>query len=434
MSTTNLYVVNGLPTYGKWGGPGWSAGELVPAGAHLTDAQKAVDGKDDLDRLFKAHDIAYDEAAKMTDPVAEAKAISDADMQLVVGMWLSGQLSDPLAEVHRIAAMDVFDKKLVLDVLGVAFNNVDNFLTGIQKLFHQAEITRSPLVLDLNGDGVSTVAISAGVHFDQNNNRFAELSGWVAPSDGLLVRDLNGNGQIDGGSELFGDNTLLANGQKAANGFISLAELDANMDDTVDATEAVAAGIKIWKDANQNGITDAGELFALNQAGVSSIATGYSAASSVDAQGNRHSQAGHYTAADGTIRAMDDVWFAVDTARTIEKDTVVVSAQIAALPDLAGFGNVHSLHQAMALDTTGHLQSLVEQFMAATDTASRKAITTQLIYAWAGVENVDPASRAASMIYGNVIGDARKLASLEALLGGRGIEMAANDRMWQVAA
>ncbi|MFA6971696.1 MAG: hypothetical protein WC208_09885 [Gallionella sp.] len=71
----------------------------------------------------------------------------------------------------------------------------------------------------------------------------------------------------------------------------------------------------------------------------------------------------------------------------------------------------------MALDSTGHLQSLVEQFMAATDVTARQAITTQLIYAWAGVENVDPASRAASMIYGNVIGDARKLASLEALLG-----------------
>jgi hypothetical protein len=86
----------------------------------------------------------------------------------------------------------------------------DNFLTTIQGLFHQAEITRSPLVLDLNGDGVSTIAMSAGVHFDQNNNRFSELSGWVAPSDGLLVRDLNGNGQIDGGSELFSNNTLLA--------------------------------------------------------------------------------------------------------------------------------------------------------------------------------------------------------------------------------
>jgi len=233
-----------------------------------------------------------------------------------------------------------------------------DFLSGIQKLFHQAEVlppppSYSPLVLDLNGDGVSTVAMTAGVHFDQNNNRFAELSGWVAPSDGLLVRDLNGNGQIDGGGELFGDNTLLASGQNAANGFASLAELDTNQDGTVDSTEATAAGIKIWKDANQNGITDAGELLTLNQAGVSSLATGYTATPTVDAQGNTLGLTGSYTTVNGTVRAMDDVWFAVDTARTVEKDTVAVSAQIAALPDMAGFGNVHSLHQAMARDNSG---------------------------------------------------------------------------------
>ncbi|MCX7192031.1 MAG: hypothetical protein NTY60_00095, partial [Proteobacteria bacterium] len=216
----------------------------------------------------------------------------------------------------------------------------NNFLTGIQKLFHQAEITKSPLVLDLNGDGVSTVAMNAGIHFDQNNNRFAELSGWVNKDDGLLVRDLNGNGQIDGGGELFGNNTLLANGQKAANGFASLAEVDANRDGKVDSTEAAAAGIKIWKDANQNGITDAGELLTLKQAGISSLATGYTVGSTVDAQGNTLGLTGSYTATDGTRHAMDDVWFATDTARTIEMDSVAVSAQIAALPDIAGFGNV----------------------------------------------------------------------------------------------
>jgi len=291
-----------------------------------------------------------------------------------------------------------------------------SFLNDIRNLFNQAEITRSPLVLDLNGDGVNTVATSAGIHFDHNNNSFSELSGWVNKDDGLLVRDLNGNGQIDGGGELFGNNTLLANGQKAANGFASLAELDTNQNGAVDSIEAAAAGLLIWKDANQNGITDAGELLTLDQAGVSSLATGYAASSTVDAQGNTHGLVGSYTTTNGDAWAMEDVWFAVDTARTIDKDIIAVSAQIAALPDIAGFGDVHSLHQAMARDTTGHLQSLVAQFMATTDTTTRQATATQLIYVWAGMENVDPNSRANS-VYGNSIGDARKLASLEALLG-----------------
>jgi len=74
----------------------------------------------------------------------------------------------------------------------------------LQKLFGQAEQTASPLVLDLNGDGVKALGISAGVYFDHDGNGFAQLSGWVSPDDGLLVWDRNGNGQIDDGSELFG--------------------------------------------------------------------------------------------------------------------------------------------------------------------------------------------------------------------------------------
>ena len=50
--------------------------------------------------------------------------------------------------------------------------------------------------------------------------------GWVAADDGLLVRDINGDGIINNGGELFGDQTLLKNGQKSAGGFQALADLD----------------------------------------------------------------------------------------------------------------------------------------------------------------------------------------------------------------
>jgi hypothetical protein len=55
---------------------------------------------------------------------------------------------------------------------------------------------------------------------------------------------------------------------------------------------------------------------------------------------------GSFTTSDGITRNMDDVWFGVDTARTQETDLVAVSADIAALPELAGMGNVASLRQA----------------------------------------------------------------------------------------
>ncbi len=54
---------------------------------------------------------------------------------------------------------------------------------------------------------------------DHNSNGFAEKSGWVGEDDGLLVLDRNGNGTIDNGKELFGDQTFLNNGSRAVNGF-----------------------------------------------------------------------------------------------------------------------------------------------------------------------------------------------------------------------
>lgn len=109
------------------------------------------------------------------------------------------------------------------------------------------------------------------------------------------------------------------------------------------------------------------------------LGTAYTNQSLTDAQGNKVLQAGTYTDANGVVRIMNDIWFAVDTARTKELNDVVVSAEIAAMPDLQGFGNVHSLHQATARDTSGNLQSLVSQFSKQSDPALRRELLTQII-------------------------------------------------------
>ena len=95
----------------------------------------------------------------------------------------------------------------------------DDIMDKLRALFNKTQLTISPLVLDLDGiNGTETINQSEGVHFDHDANQFAEQSGWVGKNDGLLVWDRNTNGQIDDGAELFGNHTVLANGQKAARG------------------------------------------------------------------------------------------------------------------------------------------------------------------------------------------------------------------------
>ena len=86
---------------------------------------------------------------------------------------------------------------------------------------HLAEantVAASPIVLDLNGDGVRTVAAAEGVSFDLLANGEAGQYGWVDRQDALLVRDLNGDGVINDGTQLFRTAPRLASGEAPSPG------------------------------------------------------------------------------------------------------------------------------------------------------------------------------------------------------------------------
>jgi hypothetical protein len=299
-------------------------------------------------------------------------------------------------------------------------NGIPDILESIKGKMGVASTIPSPIILDLDGDGVETTKVGTGTYFDHDANGFAESTGWAGADDGLLVRDLNNNGRIDSGRELFGSETLLKSGAKAANGFAALAELDlvangGNADGKITAADAAFATLKVWKDVDGDGYTSEGELFSLNAAGVQTINVGYATSTQIDANGNQHQQIGSYTTTTGLNRTATDVWFVTNRTDTLAEDWLEIPADIAALPDLRGTGNVYDLHQAMARDLA--LKDLITQFTQAGTSSGRDALLNSIIYQWAGVQDIDPASRAATQIYGNVIGDARKLEALEEFMG-----------------
>ena len=289
----------------------------------------------------------------------------------------------------------------------------------IGKLWEDAENSRSPLVVDLDGDGkIETVSTDGNVHFDFDSNQKIENSGWIGKNEGFLVRDINGNGQIDNGTEMFGNHTVLQNGKNAVNGFEALKDLDSNGNGKFDAEDDAWSQVKVWRDANTNGIVDSGELLTLEQAGIESINLKYDYQKEADENGNIEIQQGTFNRTDGTTGKVSDVWFDVDGTNTIlNEDDITIPDDIKNLPDIKGWGNVYSLHAAMALDETGTLKSLVEQYLAATDDNTKDTLLNDIIYHWAGVQDMDPVGRNPSQVYGNVLGDARKLEALEEFMG-----------------
>jgi hypothetical protein len=148
------------------------------------------------------------------------------------------------------------------------------------------------------------------VQFDLYGTGQPVQTGWVDASDGLLVRDLNGDGVIDNGGELFGEGTVLADGSKAHNGFEALAALDGNSDGVIDGSDAGYAQLLVWQDLDSDGQSDAGELKSLSDLHITSLSVGHEADGTLD-NGNLIGLMGSYTMADGSTRQLGDVWFSV---------------------------------------------------------------------------------------------------------------------------
>lgn len=138
-----------------------------------------------------------------------------------------------------------------------------------------AQKQSSPIVLDLNGNGVADVTtpdytgdrgafVARGaVRFDISGQGEALRFEWLKPhADGLLVLDANGNGRVDSATELFGD----ADG--FADGYAKLALLDRNGDRALSGAEL--SRLSVWVD-DGDGVCESGELTSVEKAGITRI-------------------------------------------------------------------------------------------------------------------------------------------------------------------
>jgi len=178
----------------------------------------------------------------------------------------------------------------------------------------------TPILLDLDGDGIETVGLQSTAYFDHDGNGYIERTGWVGADDGILAVDLNNNGVIDDGTEIFGKSVT-------PGGQIDLAALrqyDTNSDNKIDLNEAEAANLRVWVDADTDGFSgyDEDELRHLSDAGVAEINLNSIAVNTNDQYGNTKTGESTFVRTDGTSGEVGEYLFVRDVLDTLVEDWV----------------------------------------------------------------------------------------------------------------
>jgi hypothetical protein len=239
---------------------------------------------------------------------------------------------------------------------GTEGSTADTSVNGGSSAFSSNEAWVSqavlPVVIDLNRDGALTYG---SVAMDVDGDGHLDQTAWAGAQDGVLVWDKLGDGKVH-------NNSQYAFSQYGAAGSTDLqglaAGFDTNHDGVLDAKDAKFAEFKVWQDANQNGVSDAGEVRSLSEAGITSINLVSDGVVRNPVDGVTEAGQSSAALADGSSMLVSDAGFAYSALSYSANTVAGMGTQIDLLGsnmhlDLSSIVAVHSHVSAVDLTGTG---------------------------------------------------------------------------------
>ena len=242
-------------------------------------------------------------------------------------------------------------------------------------------INQTPIILDLDGNGIQTLSVNAGVNFDLLANGQPVQTGWVGSGDGLLVLDHNRDGSINDGSELFGSSTVLSDGSKAVDGYQALAQLDSNQDGVISIADAQFAKLGVWIDGNADAQTGAGEVKTLAELNIEQLSLKAIVTKDFN-NGNLVGLTSSYQTTDGVTHLAADVWFAVQPAQPSQASTPTSTNRLA-----------QAIGQFAVSEEEAAQASLGQDLTKMTKSDGQLMLATQMVQAMRAFAAQDAASR-----------------------------------------
>jgi hypothetical protein len=163
----------------------------------------------------------------------------------------------------------------------------------------------APIILDLGDDGLELTPVGSSDIVTTASNGALTRLGWVGPTNGILVTDRNGDGQYGDVQDISFTQDRIG----ARTDLEGLAGWDSNGDGVISATDTGWSKLRVWVDANGDGVSEDGEVKSLDELGVSSISlkrdlTGNDGTLTTDSYASATSS---FTRTDGTTGMSYDV-------------------------------------------------------------------------------------------------------------------------------
>ncbi|MGH7143278.1 MAG: hypothetical protein ACREJ2_04000, partial [Planctomycetota bacterium] len=211
-----------------------------------------------LDHYWQAYQFSFDTALQSMQKngfqMVDLNAEAEVDYRALVK-----QIGLTDERRKNLATIDAGDKKLLQ---ARAAARAENLPFLVPPGF-------SPVVFSLTAAQPlhALVDPAKSVHFDLDGDGYAERRMWVQPDTAILCWDPGCTGKITSGRQLFGNVSWWIFWD---NGYQALDALDDNRDGVLTGNELT--GLCVWRDANQNGVSDPGEVVPVVNLGIDSIA------------------------------------------------------------------------------------------------------------------------------------------------------------------
>jgi len=165
-------------------------------------------------------------------------------------------------------------------------------LTEAKSFSFRAGNMADPIAVNLDGTGARLSGQKTP--FDLNGDGVNELIATLAEGSAWLAQDVNGDGKVNSGAELFGP--------ASGNGFQELAAQDTDHNGWIDAGDPAYSRMGLWQD---------GTFTSLHDAGIGALATGSVATPFTQKDGTgllgQTRQSGVYLNEDGTPGALQQI-------------------------------------------------------------------------------------------------------------------------------